>query len=573
MHSSNHLLQTLHRIDGKGYKTYKDIRGVYDFTDFSLSIDHVQGDPFAALSRLSAQIPSSQAGFPSEFSTNRIRRVALADFLARAFQKAIRTTAKGKRGTGHIGLFAIDSGQQEVLERNSVIIQADFVEVRFGVGLPAAGRRILGSEAEQMLFEELPRIMDQALFYKNLPTDLLRQHIQVVEDQKALREQLEERNLVAFIANGSILPRRSGVDDRPLTQQGGEIVVPFRSPPQLEVELSQPNQGPVRGMGIPRGVTLIVGGGFHGKSTLLRALERGVYNHLPGDGREWTVTIQSGVKIRAEDGRYIEKVDISPFIQNLPHGKDTATFSTENASGSTSQAANIIEALEVGTELLLMDEDTSATNFVIRDARMQALVEKKREPITPFVDKVRQLFKDYGTSTILVMGGSGDYFETADRIILLDQYRPLLVTEEAKQVVEVFPTRRQAEGGEEFGTLTHRHPVARSFDPSRGKRDVKIDAKGVKKILFGTTAVDLSALEQLVDISQTRAIGEAIFYYAQHYASENLSLQEGLQELLEQVEEKGLDMLTPYKTGNLARPRIFEIAFAINRMRSLKVTT
>ena len=227
----------------------------------------------------------------------------------------------------------------------------------------------------------------------------------------------------------------------------------------------------------------------------------------------------------------------------------------------------------MGTELLLMDEDTSATNFVIRDARMQALVEKKREPITPFVDKVRQLFKDYGTSTILVMGGSGDYFETADRIILLDQYRPLLVTEEAKQVVELFPTRRQAEGGEEFGTLTHRHPVARSFDPSRGKRDVKIDAKGVKKILFGTTAVDLSALEQLVDISQTRAIGEAIFYYAQHYASENLSLQEGLQELLEQVEEKGLDMLTPYKTGNLARPRIFEIAFAINRMRYLKVTT
>ncbi len=571
MHSSDHLLQTLQRINGKGYKAYKDIQGVYDFTDFSLSIDHVQGDSFAALSRLSVQIPSSQAAFPSEFCTHKIRRVAVADFLARAFQEAIRTTAKGKRGTGHSGLFAIDFGQQEVLERNSVIFTADLVEARFGLGLPAAGRRILGGEAEQMLFAELPKIVEQALFYRNLPADLLRQHVQVVEDQKALREQLEERGLVGFVANGSILPRRSGVDDRPLREDSGEIVVPFQAPPHLEVELSQPNQGPILGMGIPKGVTLIVGGGFHGKSTLLRTVERGVYNHLPGDGREGTVTLDSAVKIRAEDGRYVEKVDISPFINDLPYGKDTATFSTGNASGSTSQAANIIEALEVGAELLLIDEDTSATNFIIRDARMQALVQKKKEPITPFVDKVKQLFEEYGVSTILVMGGSGDYFDVADRIILMDQYRPLYVTDEAKQIVEVFPTKRQAEGGDVFGELSHRCPVAESFDPSRGRRDVKIDARGTEKILFGTTDVDLSGLEQLVDHSQTRAIGEAIFYYAQHYASEGLPLREGLQDLMVQLETKGLDILTPYKSGNLARPRIFEIAFAMNRMRSLRV--
>ena len=571
MHPSDRLLQTLHGINGKGYKAYKETKGVYDFAEFSLSIDYVQGDPFATPSRLSIQIPPSQAGFPSELYANKIRKVALGDFLSRAFQKAIQSTAKGKRGSGNSGLFTIDCGQQEVLERNSLLISEDFVEARFGVGLPASGRRILGLEAEQMLFHELPVIVDQSLFYKNLPTEQLQQHVQVVEDQEALREQLAGQGLVAFIANGSTLPRRSGVDDRPLREDAGEIVVPFQSPPQLEVELSQPNQGPVRGMGIPRGVTLIVGGGFHGKSTLLRALERGVYNHVGGDGRELAVTIHSAVKIRAEDGRSVEKVDISPFINNLPHGRNTAPFSTTNASGSTSQAANIIEALEVGAKLLLIDEDTSATNFVIRDARMQALVEKKREPITPFVDKVGQLFEDYGTSTILVMGGSGDYFERADRIILLDQYRPSVVTEEARKIVEVFPTRRRTEGGEKFGELINRHPLAKSFDPSRGKRDVKIDAKGVKKILFGTTEVDLSALEQLVDVSQTRAIGEAIFYYAEHYASKDLSLKEGLQQLMDQVEENGLDMLTPYKTGDLARPRIFEIAFAINRMRSLRV--
>ena len=571
MRPRDRLLHILHRIDGKGYKAYKDIKGVYDFAEFSLSIDHVQGDPFSLPSRVSIQIPSSKAGFPSQYYSSKIRKVALVDFLARAFQEAIQKTAKGKRGTGNSGLFLIDYGRQEVLERNSVVITPDIVEARFCLGLPAAGRRILGSQAEEMFCQELTRIAAQALFYKNLPADSLKQHIQAVEDQEALREQLAERGLVAFIGNGSILPRRSGVDDRPLTEEGGGILVPFQTPPELEVELAQPNRGPISGMGIAEGVTLIVGGGFHGKSTLLRALERGVYNHIPGDGREWTATIHSAVKIRAEDGRYVEKVNISPFIKNLPYGKETTAFSTANASGSTSQAANIIEALEVGARLLLIDEDTSATNFIIRDARMQALVEKKKEPITPFVDKVQQLLQDHHVSTILVMGGSGDYFDVADRIIMLDQYRPVHRTDKAKELVKVFPTKRQQEGGDHFGELPNRRPLTESFDPSRGKREVKIDAKGIKKILFGTTEIDLSALEQLVDVAQTRAIGEAIFCYADRYASKRLSLTEGLRQLMDNLEKDGLDLLNPHKAGNLAKPRIFEIAFAINRMRSLKV--
>ena len=403
------------------------------------------------------------------------------------------------------------------------------------------------------------------------PLDLIQHHLEVVEDQETLREQLAERNLVAFVADGSILPRRSGIDDRPLTTADGEKVVPFESPADLRVELQRNNAGPIQGMGIPGGVTLIVGGGFHGKSTLLRALERGVYNHLPGDGRECTVTIPTATKIRAEDGRYIEKVDISPFIRNLPLGKTTSAFCTDNASGSTSQAANIMEALELGSQLLLVDEDTSATNFIIRDARMQALVGKEKEPITPFVDKVRQLSEDYATSVILVMGGSGDYFDVADHVIMLDQYLPLHVTEQARHLSKQLPTQRVSEGGDHFGKLSSRKPRARSFDPSRGKRDVRIDAKGLKKILFGTTAIELQALEQLVDLSQTRAVGEAIFYYAHHCAPNGLPLRQGLELLMQEVDRAGLDVLTPYKVGNLARPRILELGFAINRMRSLKV--
>jgi predicted ABC-class ATPase len=409
------------------------------------------------------------------------------------------------------------------------------------------------------------------LLYENSSQRALQEHVDVVEDQEDLRRQLSEHGLVAFVANGSILPRRSGVDDRPLETRTDQVVVAFKSPPDLEVELTCPNSGKIRGLGIPRGVTLIVGGGYHGKSTLLRAVERGVYNHVPGDGREWAVTVRSATKIRAEDGRYVEKVDISPFISNLPYGRDTSCFSTENASGSTSQAANIIEALEVGSEVLLIDEDTSATNFIIRDARMQVLVEKSKEPITPFLDQVRQLFDDHGTSTILVMGGSGDYFDVADHVIMMDEYCPRAVTEQAKQIVRELPSQRKVEGTQGFGALRDRHPEPSSFDPSRGRREIKVDAKGLRTILFGSTPIDLSSLEQLVDHSQTRAIAQAVLIFATRYASRRLSLREGLKILESEIESKGLDVLTPFKVGNLARPRIQEIAFAINRLRTLQV--
>jgi predicted ABC-class ATPase len=318
-------------------------------------------------------------------------------------------------------------------------------------------------------------------------------------------------------------------------------------------------------------VTLIVGGGFHGKSTLLNAIEKGVYPHIPGDGREYVATLPSAVKIRAEDGRSIERVDISPFIDPLPQGKDTVRFSTENASGSTSQAANIIEALEVGSRLLLIDEDTSATNFMVRDERMQELVPKDKEPITPFVDKVKQLYRDLEISTILVMGGSGDYFDVADTVIMMDNYQPRCVTSKAKEIALRHASRRVDEGGDHFGSITPRQPLVQSFDASRGRRDVKIDAKGVRTILFGATAIDLWYLEQLVDPSQTRAIGLMIHYYSEHYLEKTQYLKEGLTKVMEDVQEKGFDILLPYKVGNLAMPRIHEVAGAINRMRTLKI--
>ncbi len=324
-------------------------------------------------------------------------------------------------------------------------------------------------------------------------------------------------------------------------------------------------------MAIPEGVTLIVGGGFHGKSTLLNALEKGVYPHIPGDGRELVVSHSAAVRVRAEDGRAVEKVGISPFISNLPMRKDTAQFTTENASGSTSQATNIMEALEVGARVLLIDEDTSASNFMIRDRRMQQLVSKDKEPITPFIDKVSQLYRDLEVSTVLVMGGSSDYFEAADRVILMDAYGPRDVSERVAAIVRKSPNQRKPEGGEKFGMISSRYPLPASFDPASGKREVKIDAKGLETILYGRTAIDLSLVAQVVDESQTKAIGRLIHHCATHYFDGSVSLAEGLKRAIADLQEKGLDILSPNKEGDYARPRIFEVAAAINRMRTLSV--
>lgn len=564
------LRQTIDRIDGRGYKAYKDIKGQYAFDLYTLVIDHVQGDPFAAPSRVRVRLPIEKTGFPQELWSNPVRRIAFCDYLARGFHGAIRRWTKGNRGMGTSGLVAIDRGGQEILERNAVLIDGRDLEARFVVGLPAAGRTILGREALGIFCEEIPKIVEGSLLYRSIDPEEIRLHVAVAEDQEVMRELLKDKGLVAFVADGSVLPRRSGVDERPLGSEGSGAV-PFQGPRELAIELELPHRGRIQGMGIPQGVTLIVGGGFHGKSTLLVAIERGVYNHVPGDGREYAVTNPAAVKIRAEDTRRIEKVNISPFINNLPFGKETVRFSTDNASGSTSQAANIMEALEIGAQVLLIDEDTSATNFMVRDERMQELVAKEKEPITPFVDKVRTLFADQGVSTILVMGGSGDYFDVADTVIMMDSYQPRSVTEQAAQIARRHASCRVDEGGDVFGEVTPRRPLRGGFDPRRGKREVKIDAKGLRTILYGTTNIDLSYLEQLVDRSQTRAIGLMIHYYAEQYLERSTSLKEGMELVMRAVQEGGLDCLLPYTVGDLAMPRPFEVAGAINRMRSLQV--
>ncbi|MCY3896954.1 MAG: ABC-ATPase domain-containing protein [Caldilineaceae bacterium] len=567
MATSETLRQILYRINGRGYKSYKDIAGTYQFADFTLAVDYVQGDPFAAPSRLRALIPPAVAGFPDRLYANGSRAVGLSCFLARAFAAETHRMSM-RRGSGKSGEIRIEAPGQQVLANTAVQVRGDgTVEARFTVGLPAQGRRVLGRQACQLLLEEVPRIIESSLTARSHAEDELWRHAAANEDADALRSMLAGRGMIAFVADGSILPRSSGVDDRPM---GGEEVIPFSSPESLRIAFSLPNAGSVAGMGVGEGVTLIVGGGYHGKSTLLRAIERGVYNHRPGDGRELVVSAPDLVKIRAEDGRAVSGVDISAFIGDLPLGKSTRRFRSEHASGSTSQAAAIVEAMESGASGLLIDEDTAATNFLIRDARMQALVPKESEPITPYIDRVTRMYDEFSVSTVLVVGGSGDYLDVADTVVAMETFRPHDVTARAAAVAAEYPTGRIIEENSRFDVSLERMPRPGSVDPRKGRRESSIRTRGIQTIQFGRETLDLAAVEQIVHWGQTRAIGAALDYARRRYIDGRRSLSEILDLIMADIEAEGLDVLERRRTGEFAQFRRHELAAAFNRLRSFK---
>ena len=562
------LVDFLNEIDGRGYKAYRDLRRAWEFADFVLHVDHVQGDPFAAPTRVRVVLPTATAGLPNAVLTTLSRRVGVASLLARRFHGAALITARS-RGSGKSGVIEIETPGQEVLSQTAVMVAGDGrVEARFRVGLPASGRRVHGREAIALLTRDVPAVVDQCLRAEAVGHDVMLEHALTNEDADVLRGTLRKHNWVAFVADGSVLPRRSGVDERPLV---GDSVVPFASPESLRAEVDLPNTGRIRGLALPTGVTLIVGGGYHGKSTLLRALERGVYNHFPGDGREYVVSEPSLVKVRAEDGRSVAGVDISTFIDGLPGGQDTHVFTTSNASGSTSQAASIMEALEAGASTLVLDEDTSATNFMIRDRRMQALVPKEGEPITPFVDRVRALWDERSVSSVIVLGGSGDYLDVADRVLAMREYRPFDVSSEARRLAADLPTGRHAESPAPLGTVPTRVPDPRSVDPRRGRRDADIKVRDRHRLAFGKELIDLTAVSQLAAEAQTRAIGRALLVARRNFMSDNTSVSEILSLIAGMIEEEGLDALDERLVGDLAMFRPAELAAALNRLRTLRV--
>ena len=434
MKSAQTLRGDLRAIDRKSYPAYKSLAGSYGFGKYILHIEHVQGDPFAAPSRVSVEVDQKTAGFPAALRNTRENRTALADYLLRRFRRQSDRFCFQAKGSGKSGVISVTRCGQEVLERTGCEVSEGRILVRFEVGFPANGRTINASELEKILFDFLPVCVEESLLFASTPAGEAAGVIALAEDQQFIRRELERLELAAFVADGSILPRESGASDRPMGD-----AVPFRAPETMAVTLQLPHRGPLRGLGVRRGITLIAGGGYHGKSTLLKALERGVYNHIAGDGREYVITDASALKIRAEDGRKITGTDISLFINRLPNGQDTTRFSTLDASGSTSQAANIVEGLEAGARVLLIDEDTSATNFMVRDELMQRVIARDKEPITPFLERAADLYEKAGVSTVLVVGSCGAYFHIAHQILQMDAYRPVDITASTRALLRDAP--------------------------------------------------------------------------------------------------------------------------------------
>ncbi len=518
------LFHTLNRLDGASYGAYKSLRGRYRIGQYEIRFDHIQADPYAPPSRVTVYLPQGRV-------QNALTTVAARDLLARRIQLPR-------------GIF-IDTPGQTVLPRAAVTEDG---RIRLEIQLPARGRRILGRQAAHLICDDLPEALDSLDF----PQADIDAAIALWEDQEYIRHWLLDQGLVAFVANGAILPRTSGNTDTPLSG-----AIPFDSPDTLLHSLTLPSGKKLQGMGVPQGVTLIIGGGYHGKSTLLTALQEGVYNHVAGDGREFVITRGDAVALRAEDGRAVAGVDISPFITGL--AVDTTAFSTANASGSTSQAAALMEALEAQASVLIIDEDTSATNFMVSEPRLRSLV--PHETISPLITRVRRLWEDCGISTVVV---SGSFLDVADTVILMDEYRAADVTEAAREVVRRTPHEGWAQSessGDCAGQGRFKLPTPRIIMPlPHAPKPPR--SRGLHSIQYGKETIDLSALNQIVDSSQTEAIAR---YINRIHPDGRTSLVN----LVQQALEAGLD--SDKHPGHLAQPRLQEIMAALNRFRALKV--
>ena len=602
----NELTSHLHAIDGRSYAAYKAIVGRYRSPlGWVLYIDRIQPDPYApptairvvlplALTGADARLtgftprltgadtrptgtnePLTEAnetltGANSHLTASPTRAVALRDYLARTLRELLKGQA-----------ISIAPAGQEILERSSVNLhetwQDDFstpafnapgpyLELRLRWSLPAFGREIAGRQAARNLNLDLARaIASLDLRESELGAEAWK-HCQVTEDHAALQEILVERGWVAFLADGANLARRSGVSQLPL--EGG---VPLTAPETLAQTVQLPHAGVVRGTAIPAGVTVIAGGGYHGKSTLLNAIARGIYPHIPGDGRELVATVPEAMAVRAADGRAVTGVDLRPFISHLPgRDADPAQFTTANASGSTSQAASIMESLELWGQptqaALLLDEDTCATNLLIRDQRMRALVSSEREPITPLVDRIRALHRERGISTLIVMGGSGDYLDVADQVLIMDSYRLVDATAQARQVCDSQP--RVDTSLPDFPLPAQRlpqSPEAKRRGPSRTR------ALGTQRLVLDRHEVDVADVSGLVDEGQALAVAWALRALLERHFDGRTSLPQALAQVAKRLDDVGLDALGEAHPAFLVRPRLVDVGAAVNRLRSLQV--
>lgn len=576
------LKTQIESIADQPYRHIRKLTGSYKFPGFDFKFLRTQGSPGANPASIAAiTVPVKATGFPNQFMAKSYYRIAMADFIIRRFKLGIDQIAKQNRGREGSGSFYTIELSQKMLQRDCVLFVDNDIELRFIFSLPAKGSGGGQFDADQawLMFEkELTAMVDFSLYYKNYDqesTQLLDRYLDVQHKRERIKNYLKKNGLTVFINNGAILPRQSGIDDRPAT---GKNIIPFQSPMSCQVEIPISDTEVVQGMAIKEGITCITGGGYHGKSTLLQAILAGIYAHIPDDGREYIVTREDAVFIRAEEGRSIRNVDISAFIGMLPNGINTEQFSTDNASGSTSQAAMIVESLEAGSNLLLFDEDSCATNLLLRDELIAKVLDSSQEPIKPLYNSVRSLWCQYRVSMIFVVGGLGSFLQKADTCLLMDNYQCRDITAKVRAVLGEI--KYEALQAEKFSG--QRYLAADNFSPAYNNqrlnkqipKRIKSLRNAPRQLEYGMDLINLEALPQLIEASQILTIGYCLLRLkkAMEYQGSNAhTIKYWLDWLYQQLERNGLSFLQPDYPGLLSLPRRNEVAAAINRTRSLKV--
>lgn len=568
-----HLSKLLHELDGAAYKHYQVLAGqCFDHQNFRLGFHHIQGSAGAfpaSIIHLGLAPPFFK--LPEACLANAARKMATADYLVRQFTKAAQKHTQPNRGTQGSGSYQPEVLPPQVLERNLVRFSAQEIEIRFRISLPGSrDNRILGHEADEMLTHELPRVVAE-LRQMAMGNFDLKNHCDGIEDMLALQSQLNRHGLVAFVADHALLPRQSGRSEAPLSPKGQR----FNTPENLATYIRLPHAGRIRGLGIRKGVNVLVGGGFHGKSTLLNALAKAVYPHIPGDGREQVASHPETAFVCSEEGRAINQVNISGFMGQMPNEHDPRQFSTQNASGSTSQAAAIVEAVLAGAKLLLIDEDSSATNFLIRDQQMRQLVPE--DPITPFFDRVQEIYQSYGVSTLIAVGSSSEYLGVADHVLAMRNYQPVQLTDQVSQLKLTQPQQPD----QALIISDERRLAVNNFNPAyeaeRLDKKIAIRIKPLRLhetlMEYGNQQLDLTPLRALVDAHQVMAIGYALLQAYRHFRDAGMTPTELAHVLNDLIETEGLQVLSRGAPSPLflARPRRLELAGAINRLRNLKL--
>ncbi len=534
MASEEVLRKTLKNADGKPFAKYKGIQNVFSLEGFEISFDEVQNDR-SGHTYARVRVPLKAAGFPEDVYGTPSRKVAFRDLVARRFWESARTRARSPIPKTDGGEGYMPRPGQEILDRGCVAVTEYSLEARFSLDLPSTGGKVNASATEELVFGRIAGIVSDSMLFSAYKLSKMYNHVFTAENADFIRGNLGSRGLAAFVAEGSVLPRRED-DMAPMID-----AVPFSCDAAASVEFEVPNGDPVRGWGVPEGFTALVGPSRHGKSVLADAVFAGVYNHIPGDGREYVVSVPDAVYVMAEEGRPVTSDDMSSFISPAP-GLDPSKFDSARASSPASEFAAVAEAMELGSSLVVVDEGYSNPS-VIRKGYLS------EDSAYISLSEAGGAMGRAGTSMLMVTGDESAV-RHADSVFLVKDFKvsPVKVEMVLEECVVKAPEPRC--------------PVSKNMSFEKGRKDLSVSAPSVRAVEIGSLRIEVPTAA-FFDMSQTRAAADAV-----------LAMKDGMDgsKTLAELCSEAVESLkaSDSEDGNVscayhAYPRPIDVAAVVNR--------